>query len=191
MSACSRDKADNMTLDSLDVTPCVSAPPNCAASSFPTTRGPCGHSWGWTLCLADDPWNYGPFDGPTLQPARWGWCLPQAWCSCWHWLQLFTLLSRSAAASASGVSLGVEGHTEVHSWLPSILSVFLFFFYDNSNQPYASFSNSSGTPNRVTIWKPVQTCPLALFSPERGQLLASIIEKKNHFDVSFSFLEKL
>lgn len=64
---------------------------------------------------------------------------------------------------------------------------FYFFYYDNSNQPYASFSNSSGTPNRVTVWKPVQTCPLALFSPERGQLLASIIEKKNHFDVNFLF----
>lgn len=32
-----------------------------------------------SFCLTDDPWNYGPFDGPTLQLPRWGWCLPQAW----------------------------------------------------------------------------------------------------------------
>lgn len=62
------------------------------------------------------------------------------------------------------------------------------FFYDNSNQPYAAFLNFSGTPSRVKIWKPVQTCPLALFSSERGSCWLLLLKRKGHFDFSFIFL---
>lgn len=44
-------------------------------------------------------------------------------------LQLFTPLSRSTGASASGLSLGVEGHPEVHLLLPSFRSVCVLFIY--------------------------------------------------------------